>query len=118
MSEPAIEPQTTHYHVTITPPLVTLETAKLHLHITDTLHDADIDIKRAQASDTILDYLKHAADPAWTPETVPRPVQAAILLLLDALYERRGGDETNDTLRKAWDAITLQLARFRDPALA
>jgi hypothetical protein len=45
-------------------------------------------------------------------------VQAAILLLLDALYERRGGDETNDTLRKAWDAITLQLARFRDPSLA
>lgn len=110
------------FHVT-TVPLVTLDVAKFQLRITDTLHDADIQLKMAQATDTVLDYLKHAADPTWTPDTVPRPVQSAILIYLTHLYEHRGDDmsptasgQTPDA--DVWLALERLLKRFRDLALA
>lgn len=106
------------YHVTATGLLITLDEAKTHLHVPfeGTAHDVDITAKVEQAQDVILDYLKHGADPAWTAETLPRPVRAAMLLMLTHLYEHRGDDMDPD--EPLWMAIGRLLARFRDPALA
>lgn len=105
-------------HVVIPVALVSLPAAKDHLHITDTDHDADISAKLEAAQDAIVAKLGPAADATWTETTVPRPVRHSILILLDAFYERRGGDETNDALRKALETIDLLLALYRDPSLA
>ena len=107
-------------HVIISVPLVSLTVAKDHLHIVaaDTVHDADISEKLDAAQDLIIAKLGPAADATWTEMTVPRPVRHAILIGLDAFYERRGGDEANDSLRKALETIDLLLALYRDPALA
>lgn len=104
--------------ITITTPLVTLDEAKVHLKITGTADDADVTQKLAEAQEQILAKLGTAADPTWTETTAPLQVRNCIKLLLDAFYERRGGDEAADTLRKALDAIDLLLALYRDPALA
>jgi hypothetical protein len=104
--------------VTVAAPLVTLPVAKAHLHITDTAHDADVTQKLAAAQDQIVAKLGAAADATWTDTTVPRPVQHAILLLLDALYERRGGDEGATLLKKALEAVDLLIALYHDPTLA
>lgn len=104
--------------ITVAGLLVSLEEAKAHLHITDTAHDADITVILEAAQDQILAKLGLAADATWTETTAPRPVRHAIKILLDAFYERRGGDEANDSLRKALDTIDLLLALYRDPALA
>lgn len=52
----------------------------------------------------------------WTEATVPRQVQAAVLLMLTRLYEQRGDDEKADA--DCWAAIERLLMRSRDPALA
>lgn len=98
--------------------LVSLTVAKTHLRITDPAHDADVTEKLEAAQDLILAKLGPAVDLTWTETTVPRPVRHAILIALDAFYERRGGDEANDALEKALGVIDLLLARFRDPSLA
>jgi hypothetical protein len=46
---------------------------------------------------------------AWDSDTVPQPVQAAILFALEDLFERRPID---------WDVQRRLLERSRDPALA
>ena len=97
--------------------LVSLTVAKDHLHVTDALHDDDITQKLDAAQDLIVAKLGAAADATWTEATVPRAVRHSILLALDAFYERRGGDEANDALRKALQTIDLLLALYRDPAL-
>ena len=104
--------------VTITAPLVSLTDAKVHLRITGTAHDADVTAKLAAAQEQILAKLGAAADPDWTEATTPLTVRHSILLLLDAFFERRGGDEAADQLRKALETIDLLLALYRDPALA
>ena len=53
---------------------------------------------------------------AWTDLTVPGHVQAAVLLLLTHLYERRGDDMKSD--EAVWSAIARLLMRSRDPAFA
>jgi hypothetical protein len=49
------------------------------------------------------------AEQAWTDLTVPKPVQAAVLLALEDLYEHRPID---------WTVLHDLLVRFRDPAFA
>jgi hypothetical protein len=104
--------------ITLVAPLVTLAEAKAHLRITDPAHDADITEKLDAAQEQILAKLGAAADPTWDATTAPRQVRHAILILLDAFYERRGGDEAADQLRKALETIDLLLALYRDPTLA
>lgn len=104
--------------VTIAAPLVSLADAKQHLHLTDTSHDADVTDKRDAAQEFVITKLFTAADATWTEATVPRAVRSAILLMLDALYERRGGDEGNEELRKAIQAIEDLVALYRDPTVA
>lgn len=47
--------------------------------------------------------------PTWTLATVPSPVAAGILLVLEDLYERRP---------IGWESIGALLIRYRDPAVA
>jgi hypothetical protein len=108
------EPLTPSYHATAAAPLVSLQAAKDRLKITDDDHDDEVRRTAAAATDVILDYLKHGADPAWDDTTVPLPVQAAILLMLSHLYE----PEAEQDADKLWGAIDRLLARFRDPAIA
>jgi len=97
--------------------LVTLATAKAHLRITGTTDDADVQLKLDQAEAIILDYLAERADPLWvSPETVPKEVVAAILLMLGRLYEHRGDLEEAD--EDLWMAIERLLMRRRDSAIA
>jgi hypothetical protein len=104
--------------VTPAAPLVTLPEAKVHLRITDTASDADISQKLAAAEEFVFAKLGDAADPAWTGATAPKGVRNAILIALDAFYERRGGDETAEDLRKALEAIHHLLGLYRDPSVA
>jgi Phage gp6-like head-tail connector protein len=105
-------------YVVIDTPLISLETAKTHLHITGTDADEDIAAKLEVAQAQVLAKLGLAGDVSWTEATVPKPVRHAMLLLLDAFYENRGGDEGADRLRKGLEAVDLLLALYRDPSLA
>lgn len=100
--------------------LVTLPNAKVHLRITDSDHDADVQLKVNHASDVIVRYLASDADPAWTDVTVPNDVVAAILILLTHLYEDRGAadDMKSDADKQVWDCIARLLQQRRTPALA
>jgi hypothetical protein len=102
--------------VSITPPPVTLETAKLHLRLypADTTHDADLTLKLQIASDYVLDFLKDRADPTWTDATLPAQVQGAILWYLELLFDH---EQRADSERIVAEAIGRILARFRDPAV-
>lgn len=100
----------------IVPPLLTLDDAKVHLRITDDLHDADVQAKLTEAQDAIIDYLGEQVDPLWTDTTVPPRVLSAIKIYLAHLYENRGEImSSNDTA--VWDAIRRLLARSRMQAL-
>ena len=100
--------------------LVSLQEAKDHLRITTAAldpGDTDIQAKLDQAEAIIIRYLKSQADPLWvSPATAPANVRAAILILLTALREHRGDDQTLD--EGAWVTIERLLVSYRDPALA
>lgn len=105
--------------VVIAVPLLSLTAAKQQLHITDTAHDAEIAELVDAAQEWVITRLKDAADATWTEVTVPRVVRHCIKLMLDALNERRGGDEGgSDSLRKAIETIDLLLGLYSDPSLA
>lgn len=102
------------------PPLVTLETAKMHLRITDSAHDADVQLKLTQAQATILDFLAERVDDSWTETTVSPLVVAGILMYLTHLYEHRGDDmgaSASTADADVWDALRRLLARLRDQAI-
>lgn len=99
--------------------LATLAQLKGHLHIDWADQDADLQLKLDQAEDAILGYLKAASD-KWTAESVPPRVNAAILMLAQALFD--GGDlsELIAGLGKSGgdNPIVALLYRDRDPALS
>lgn len=98
--------------------LVTLAVAKMHLRVTTSADDADIQLKLDQAEAVILEYLDTSADPLWvSPATAPGPVTAAILLALTDLYEHRG-DDTTEVTTHTWTAIERLLVRSRNAAIA
>ena len=105
-------------HVPIGVALVSLDDAKQHLRLTGNAFDAEVLQKRDAAQAHIVAKLGPAANATWTEATVPRDIRNAILILLDAFWERRGGDEANDTLRKALSTIDFMLGPHRDPTLA
>jgi len=76
--------------------------------------------KLEASSAAIRDYLKDRNDPTWTPATVPKWIQAAVLLLLTHQYEHRGdefgADGENDD--HVWSAIGRLCERSRMPTLA
>ncbi|WP_343347645.1 head-tail connector protein [Sphingomicrobium sp. XHP0239] len=90
--------------------LVTMEEAKRQLRIIGNEHDEDIEDKRVQASEIVIDYLDQQADETWTDATVPDHVKAAVLLQLRALF-----DGTRDGIP---DGVKDILRRTRKPTLA
>lgn len=106
--------------------LVTLAQAKRHLRIetetTDPLspEDEDLTLKVAQAEAVVLDYLGGAGD-AWTAETVPLEVQAALFYQLGELWRFRGDDaeyyDAHHELGGLSRFVMNLLRRHRDPTL-
>ena len=96
------------------PPLWTVQQAKVHLHLTGTAYDADVQQKLDTAQEAILSYLAVGADPTWTALTAPKPVTHAIQLLTAYYYKERG-DGTNPD---PWPEIYRLLAAYRDPVVA
>jgi hypothetical protein len=96
------------------PPLWTVDQVKVHLRITSTAHDADIQQKLTTAQEAILSFLAAAADPTWTAASAPATVTHAIHLLTAYYYEDRGDGEIPDP----WPKIYELLAAYRDPTVA
>jgi len=96
--------------------LITIEQAKQQLRIDYDDQDVDLRMKMEQASEIVVDYLKKPQH-GWTETTAPKPVQAAILLVLTALWDDRTGAGGGDYLASNGPVARL-LARFRDPAIA
>jgi hypothetical protein len=105
--------------IVITTPLVSLEDAKVHLRITDTAHDADIQQKLTSAQDRIIAFLGAAADAAWDATTVPTPVAHAILELTTDFFENRGdGTPSGMADQEVWASIERLLSMYRDPVIS
>jgi hypothetical protein len=96
--------------------LVTIDEAKQRLRILHNDDDADLLAIIAQASDTIVDYLKRPEiDPPWDETTVPPHVKNATLLLIGRIYADREAGFDGGLLNQA---IRDLVHRDRDPALA
>jgi hypothetical protein len=113
--------------------LVTLEQAKSHLKLPldiDT-EDEDLQLKLFVAHEVVMDYLTQRLDEAdewativqaWTADTVPKRVIAAILIQFGELYRERGDDADRRYDPSAMgtlcpDVVKL-LYRLRDPAVS
>jgi hypothetical protein len=114
--------------------LVTLNQAKRQLRIAipenyeDEIEDenADVQDKIDQASEIVLDFIKQR-DSDWTDpdgdNAAPALIQAAVLLILTALYDDRSGPTVGELLTSpngstAAGSVAALLWRYRDPALA
>lgn len=107
--------------------LMALEDAKVHLNITDTSHDADVAMKLDAAEAIVLDYIGSTSTwrtivAAWTSDTLPAAVQAAILVQLGELFGVTGrGDEPKGPVHvpgQLSQQVTNYLMRYRDPVVA
>lgn len=100
-------------------PLVDETTAINHLRLATPLapeRAADLTIKIQASSDRIRQYLKANADPDWDDTSAPPVVQMCVLLLLGAIWQNLGDDETQKKIAEAWNVIGLLLAQSRPPA--
>lgn len=103
--------------------LISLDDAKLHLRIRDTLHDADVTQKLELSVSVVSDYLKDFQPvETWDPVTIPQPARAAVLMMLTHLYEHRGDDMQPDGRgatpdADVWSAIDRVCARLRAPVI-
>lgn len=95
------------------PPLWTVAEAKMHLHLTDAVFDADVQQKLDTAQEAILSYLNRCADATWDDTTAPKAVTHAILLLTASYYDDRTGADKSSP----WPAIYELLAAYRDPTV-
>jgi hypothetical protein len=107
----------TFSRVVLAGPLLTVEDAKTHTHITDAALDADVQQKLDAAEEWVLAYLGPAVDATWTPSTAPRMVKHAILMVTAYLYDHRG-DDTAVMDGHVWDVIRTALGMYRDPTVA
>jgi hypothetical protein len=91
--------------------MVTIQQAKDHLRITDDASNADLGMKVDQASAIVMNHLKSQAVAGWDDGSVvvPGRVEAAVLLIVEYLYEHQPID---------WNVINGLLVSYRDPALA
>jgi hypothetical protein len=119
--------------------LVTLDQAKQHLKLSldADSEDDDLQLKLFVAHELVIDYLTQrvsdadawsATVSAWTAETAPKRVLAAILVQFAHLYTFRGDDGPNEVGGR-WKAevqgdigaispdVIMLLYRFRDPAI-
>jgi len=84
---------------------------------------ADIELKIKQAEDIVLDFVQPKPQPAWTAETVPPRVTAAIIMTVGFLLD--GGEEAMEAISGLSGApagpknpIAALLRRLRKPTLA
>jgi hypothetical protein len=104
--------------------LVTLSQAKSHLRVIDDAQDDDILGKLDAAESIVLDYINttvtwRTTTAAWTEDTVPTFVRAAILLQLGELFKFRGdNDGPKHEAGQLSPVVTNLLRRSRDPVLA
>lgn len=107
--------------------LCTLEQAKKHLRLTSSQEDDDLRMKLTQAQAIVIDYLDDSRSDAWaaemlawTEETVPEFVRAAILLQCAELTRFRGDDEDIPTREPGClsPAVEAYLRRVRMPVIA
>lgn len=106
--------------------LVTLEQFKKHLRLGDnTEQDDDLELKLMLAQGIVIDYITRPDDDwlaeieAWTDETVPAPVLAAILVQAAELWRFRGDEAAID--RDVGDLspqVKSYLRRYRDHVVA
>ncbi len=106
---------------------ITLQEAKDHLRITSLAEDGDVYDKLQAATQVVIDYLTRRAGDAWndemaawTAETMPKSVRAAILVQLGDLYKNRGDELDSRTAGPTGLSPTVMalLMRYRDPGLA
>lgn len=110
--------------------LVTLVQMKRHLNVEGlTDHDAKIQDYLDVAHEVVIDYVKQrrsgatdwaAEVDAWTEDTVPMRVKAAIMRQCAELFRFRG-DDGQDPPRAQGElapGVTQLLYRMRDPALS
>lgn len=96
--------------------LVTDQEARNHLRIYESsesppsVADNLLTMLILQASNIVVDYIKDY-DHGWDEDTAPPLIKAAVLLMLNLLYD----DPTADPLSPGIKSI---LHRYRDPALA
>jgi hypothetical protein len=102
--------------------LVTLDAAKMQLHIPLTTTDRDVDVQGLvdRSSAIVITHLKSRAVAGWSAVTplpvggiaVPGGVQTAVLLVIGELDAHRGDEAAIDGGWKNY------LIPFRDPVLA
>jgi hypothetical protein len=112
--------------------LVTLDQAKQHLKLPLDLdtEDEDLALKLFVAHENVMDYLSQRVSDqdtwqetvdAWTADTAPQRVLAAILAEFAFLYRFRGDDDKAPPMPDGdvvCPAAKRLLLRYRDPALA
>lgn len=97
-------------------PLVTDDEARLHLRIDGAMEsppnavDRLLTMKILQASDIVADYIKQL-DHEWDADTAPPTIKAAVLLVLNVIYDSPDQDPLTIGVKSI-------LHRYRDPALA
>ena len=110
---------------------VTLDQAKSHLKLSldNDAEDDDLQLKLLVAHEVVMDYVNQrvsgadewdATITAWTAETVPKRVIAAILEQFADLYRNRGDDvvTTRQELGTLAPGVVRLLYRLRDPAVS
>jgi hypothetical protein len=108
------------------PELVTLDKAKKHLGVTTDDQDELIGDKLEDAIGIVVDYLTrrdtvwNAAMSAWTPDTVPGAVRAAVLITLAELHRFRGDDAEAIPRTDVGPSRVVRslLAPYHDPGMA
>lgn len=115
--------------------IVTLDQVKTHLRLTGTTeHDDNLTMKLEEATSLVLDWVRqrvgtateqeawYAVVDAWTDETAPNQVRAAILRMVGHLFAFGGDDDkTRAPVIVNGDLpadVTMFVKRLKDPAVA
>jgi hypothetical protein len=98
--------------------LVTLAEAKDQIRVTHSFSDAELQRTLDDAEDMIRQYLKTKNDPAWTAETVPGAIRAAILRQVTHLVADRGDRDSAPNDAGLAPHVEQSLNLYRDPAFA
>lgn len=113
--------------------LVSLDQLKAHINLTTSAMDDDLQVKLEIAQEMVIDYINQRVDTAvallwdaeiaaWTDETAPKRVRAAILQMGAWLYKHRGDEHPADAPKLDPGDLPMEvkmyLWRLRDPAIA